>query len=92
VLVISFRHWQPRHLFRSWIAYWLALLAVVAGRPLLEYWRISRSASKHGTVGFSYSGGLLPLALWIAGPPLVLFLLWLATRSRVPEGGETVSR
>jgi len=83
--MIPFRQWQPRHLFRSWFAYWLVLLAAVAWRPLLEYWRISRSPTGHGTVGVNYSGGMLPLALWIAGPPLVLFLLWLATRSRAPE-------
>ncbi len=64
-------------------AYWIALLAVVAWRPLVEYWRISRSPTGHGSVGFGYSGGTLPLALWIAGPPLVLFVLWLATRTRV---------
>src|SRR5258708_6991975 len=85
VPVIPFRQWQPRHLFRSWIAYWLVLLAAVAWRPFLEYWRISRSPTGHGTVGANYSGGMLPLALWIAGPPLVLFLLWLATRSHAPE-------
>jgi hypothetical protein len=67
------------------MAYWVALLAVVAWRPLTEYWRISRSPSGHGSVNYTYSGGLLPLALWIAGPPLVLFVLWLATRSNAPE-------
>jgi hypothetical protein len=70
--------------------YWVGLLATVAWRPLLGYWRIARSAEGHGTVGYTYSGGMLPLALWIAGPPLLLFLLWLATRSRV-EHAETVN-
>ena len=86
--MIPFRQWQARHLFRSWVVYWAALLAVIAWRPLLEYWRISRSATKHGTVSVGYSGGMLPMALWIAGPPLVMFLIWLATRSRAPESVE----
>lgn len=80
--MIPFRQWQARHLFRSWVAYWVALLGVVAWRPLVEYWRITRSASGHGTVGYTYSGGMLALALWIAGPPLLVFLVWLTTRDR----------
>jgi len=67
------------------MVYWLALLAVAAARPLIEYWRITTSASGHGTIQYSFSGDLLPLALWIAGPPLALFAVWVATRSRAPE-------
>lgn len=83
--MISIRRWHARHLFLSWTAYWLALLAFVAWRPLVEYWRITRSPSGHGSVGLTYSGGALPAALWIAGPPLLIFLVWLATRSRDVE-------
>jgi hypothetical protein len=83
--VTPFRRWRAQHLFRSWVAYWCALLAFVAWRPLLEYWKISHSPSGHGTVGYSYSGGPLQLALWIAGPPLLLFIVWVATRSRTPD-------
>jgi hypothetical protein len=80
--MLPIRQWRASHLFRAWAVYWVALLAVVAWRPLREFWRISRSASGHGTVGVTYSGGTLPLALWIAGPPLALFVMWLATRDR----------
>jgi hypothetical protein len=80
-----FRQWRARHLFGGWVAYWIALLAVTAWRPLLEYWRISRSPTGHGSVAYTYSGGMLALALWIAGPPLLLFVVWVATRDRVPE-------
>jgi hypothetical protein len=86
--VISFRQWRARHLFWSWGAYWLALLGVVAWRPLLEYWRITRSPTGHGTVRYVYSGDMLAMALWIAGPPLVLFVAWTVTRSRAPERSE----
>jgi hypothetical protein len=80
--VIPLRRWQPRHLFGSWVAYWIALLAVVFWRPLYQLWRASRGPATHATVGFTYSGSALALALWIAGPPLLLFLLWVATRPR----------
>ena len=92
--MIPLRQWRARHLFLGWTAYWVALLAAVAWRPLLEYWRITRSPTGHGSVGYTYSGGPLQLALWIAGPPLVLFVLWLATRTRADErtAGERIER
>jgi hypothetical protein len=90
--VIPLRQWRATHLFRAWLAYWVALLAVVAWRPLLEYWRITSSPTGHGSVGYTYSGSMLSLALWIAGPPLALFVMWLATRTRVPDDRESVSR
>ena len=80
--MISIRRWQARHLFLSWTAYWFALLAFVTWRPLVEYWRITRSPGGHGTVGLTYSGGALQAALWIAGPALLIFLAWLGTRTR----------
>jgi hypothetical protein len=83
--VLPLRQWRAAHLFRAWLVYWVGLLAVAAWRPLVEYWRITRSPTGHGSVGYTYSGGMLPLALWIAGPPLVVFAIWLATRSRTPE-------
>jgi hypothetical protein len=77
------RDWTSRHLVISWLVYWAGLVAVVAGRPLLEYLRL-QTTDGHGEVGFSYSGSLFTLALWIAGPPLLLFLAWLTMRPRVP--------
>jgi hypothetical protein len=55
------------------------------GRAILEYWRITRSASGHGSVNVSFSGDLLHGALWIAGPPLLIFVVWLATPTRTEE-------
>jgi hypothetical protein len=75
------RAWSARHLFASWLVYWAVLLAVVAGRPLWRYWQLQRGDS-HGTVSLTYAGSMSAVALWIAGPPLILFLVWLATRSR----------
>jgi hypothetical protein len=43
-----------------------------------------------GRVVSGHSGSLLALALWIAGPPLILWLVWLAQRPARPpvtEGG-----
>ena len=82
--MISIRRWQARHLFAAWGLYWAGLLAVVASRPLFDYWRIVRSGG-HGTVNYTFDGEMLGPSLWIAGPPLVLFMIWLATRSRAPE-------
>ena len=88
--MVPLRQWRATHLFRAWLVYWVGLLAVVAWRPLTEYWRVTHSPGGHGTVNVGYSGGLLPLSLWIAGPPLALFAIWLATRRRVPEVSEKV--
>ena len=84
--MISIRRWQARHLFMAWGLYWVGLLAVVAARPLMEYWRITRSAGGHGSLKYTFEGDILVPSLWIAGPPLVLFLVWLATRDRQREG------
>lgn len=75
------REWSARHLVASWLAYWAGLLAVVGWRPLTEYWRLQR-ADAHGEVSLAYSGSLLTLSLWVAGPPLLLFLVWLGARAR----------
>jgi len=80
-----------RHLVASWVVYWAGLLAVVAGRPLWRYWQL-QLGSEHGTVGFSYTGSATRLALWIAGPPLLLFLLWLVARSRAAGTAHAGSR
>jgi hypothetical protein len=80
--VLSIRRWRAAHLFGSWIAYWILLIAYTAWRPLLEFWRINRTPGGHGSVSYTYSGSPLRAALWIAGPPLALFLLWIATRTR----------
>ena len=84
--MISIRRWQARHLFIAWGVYWAGLLAVVAARPLIEYWRITRLPGGHGTIKYTFDGGMLAPSLWIAGPPLALFLIWLATRERQRTG------
>lgn len=75
------RSWGIGRLFASWIAYWVLLIIVSARRPLLEYWRLRRS-SAHGTVSWSFSGGMMELALWVVGPPLLIWIVWLVTRRR----------
>jgi hypothetical protein len=78
------RRWRTRHLVASWIVYWILLLLGAAARPLLEYWRIQRT-NGHGNVSFSLD--LAHAAMWIAIPPLVLFVLWMLARDRdVPAG------
>lgn len=80
-LLMFLRNWTPRKLILSWLAYWAGLIVVAGWRPLWQYWQIQRSNGR-GTVSASYSGGLLSLALWVAGPPLLLFIAWFFARSR----------
>jgi hypothetical protein len=48
-----------------------------------QYWESQRT-NAHGTVNLSYSGGTLRLVLLLAGPPLLMTLLWIASRPRRP--------
>jgi hypothetical protein len=50
----------------------------------MEYWRIM-TTTKKGEVSLSFSGSLTTAALWIAGPPLLLWLAWLVSRPRRTE-------
>lgn len=75
------RRWGHRQLLGSWVAYWVGLLAVIAAPAVAQWWRLQRT-SEHGTVTLEISAGALEMALWIAGPPLLLALLWLAVRPR----------
>ena len=69
-------------LFAAWMLYWAALLLVQAWPLARAWWRVKRSGG-HGTISVSYSGGLAEAALWIAGPPLLMVVVWLLwTRRR----------
>lgn len=76
-----------RQLIASWVLYWIVLLLVAAWRPLVEFLRLQLTGA-HGSVSFSFDGSMLSLALWVAGPPLLLFLAWLPFRSRAGEKRE----
>jgi hypothetical protein len=84
---MKFPRFGVRELVMSWIAYWVALAVVVFG-PTVWRWYTLQHANRHGSVSWSYSGSLLTAALWVAGPPLLLMLLWLATGARRSEAGE----
>jgi hypothetical protein len=71
---------RPRHLFASWIVYWLALLIATAWRPLLTYWRVTHQPNGHGSVSLGYSGGLRELGLLLFGVPLLLAAVWALIR------------
>jgi hypothetical protein len=100
-MALSLRRWRPRHLFLAWSGYWLALLLLALGRPMLAAWRLTRSPPGDGRISaelgsagahlsivergvavWSGSASLLTLALWIVGPPLLLWLAWLAQQRR----------
>jgi hypothetical protein len=99
--------WRPWHLLLSWCAYWISLVAITLGRPLLAIWRVGRSAEGHGTIsaGFTnavahlsivedgrtvWSGAahVVTIALWFAGPPLLLWLAYVMQRRPRPTTAE----
>jgi len=47
--------------------------------------------AKSDTMTYTSSASLLSIALWVAGPPLLLFVLWAATRSSPAAAHERVS-
>ncbi|HEX6059965.1 MAG TPA: hypothetical protein VFZ11_13225 [Gemmatimonadaceae bacterium] len=75
------RRWSHRELLGSWVAYWIGLIAVVAAPAFLEWWRLQRTGA-HGSVSVTVDAGAVEMALWIAGPPLLVFVLWLLARPR----------
>jgi len=68
-------------LFAAWAVYWLALLAWQLWPLARGWWRIRQAGGK-GTLNVAYSGDFYAAALWIAGPPLLLALLWLFLTAR----------
>ena len=82
------RRWSHRELLGSWVAYWIGLLAVIAAPAFLEWWRLQRSDGR-GTVSVVVDAGAVEMALWIAGPPLLVFALWLLARPR--SGGRAAA-
>ena len=75
------RRWSHRELLGSWVAYWIGLLAVIAAPAFFEWWRLQRTDG-HGSVSVVVDAGAVEMALWIAGPPLIVFVLWLLARPR----------
>jgi len=89
------RSWSAGKLFASWIGYWILLIAIgpiwrarhaEADKGSLNMSLGSDGFSfnvlKDGATLFSRSIHLLPLALLVAGPPLLIWVLWFATRSK----------
>ena len=103
----SLRRWRPRHLLLSWLAYWIALVAVRLGDALVALSHVLALPEGRGSFSLSYddafrmnvvdsgravwsgSASLGELALWVAGPPLLLFALWLLARPRRGEATAT---
>ena len=46
---------------------------------------------KSDSMAYTGSASLLSIALWVAGPPLLLFALWAATRSSPAAARERIS-
>jgi hypothetical protein len=49
-------------------------------------WVFNLTVGVGGSTVYTGSIHMLALALWFAGPPLLIWLAWIAARPRVPEG------
>ena len=94
------RGWRSRHLVAAWVAYWAALLIAALGSAIPVAWRVrdshgsftagindglaSVSIASGGTTLWSGAVDVGTAVLWIAGPPLLLWLVWLISRPRTP--------
>ena len=73
--------WGVRQLVASWVLYWIALVIFAAAPTIWRIWSL-RQTSEHGEVTWSWEGGLLPAVLLVLGPPLLVTIVWLATRPK----------
>ena len=101
---LSISRWRPGHLFAAWGAYWVALAAATLAPAIVAIARVASSkgnvslslgdwvlkltVNAGGTETYTASAHVLPISLWVAGPPLALFALWLRARSRAAGGDE----
>lgn len=95
-LMLSLRRWRPGHLLLAWGAYWVGLALATLGPALPAILRATSGqgsitagvgdegvrlvVSEAGRTLWSGTASVSSIALWIAGPPLVLWVVWLARR------------
>ena len=96
-MALSLRGWRPRQLLLSWVVYWIVALLVAIWRVTSDpdaHGSISAgvtdglftmTVSEPTGVVWQGSASMMSILLWFAGPPLLLFLLWLAVRPRAAE-------
>jgi hypothetical protein len=77
------RSWGLGRLVASWFVYWVLLLAVVLAPVARRYYEVQRSDA-HGMISFDWSGSGRQMILIVVGPPLLMTLLWIASRPRRP--------
>jgi hypothetical protein len=100
---LSLRRWRPRHLLLSWVAYWIALVAVRLGGAIMAIRHVTSLPKGRGSFSLTFddvfslkvidsgrtvwsgSAAFGEVVLWFAGPPLLLFVLWLLARPRRGE-------
>jgi hypothetical protein len=103
-MTLDIRRWNVRHLVSASAAYWAALAAVALAPFTIALARLkdnhgsanasfgdaglTLTALRDGATIYTGTASLLQLALWIAVPPLALWLVWLAMRpSRADAAG-----
>lgn len=75
--------WGVRQLVASWVLYWVVLAVIIAAPTLWEIWSLRRDGGS-GEVTWTWSGEVLPAALLVLGPPLLVTLVWIVTRPKRP--------
>jgi len=63
---MPFARWRPRHLFISWMVYWVALVCAGLGPAVPALWRATRPGTR-GEISANYGDGLLSLTVQQAG-------------------------
>lgn len=55
--MLSIRRWHAAHLFGAWVAYWVLLVLVALGRPLLLVRRIAALPEGRSSASASFGNG-----------------------------------
>lgn len=76
-----------RTLLALWLAYWAGLAASQLAPALWHYLRI-RATAGTGTISWSFTGSATLLAAALVGPPLLIWVGWLALSARARRVGE----
>jgi hypothetical protein len=80
----SLRRWRASQLFGAWVVYWLLLVAVTLGRPLLVARRISQLPEGRSKASASFGDGAFDVRMvvdnvtvWHGHAPYGIVLAWL---------------
>ncbi len=65
--MFDLQHWRPRHLLASWVAYWIALVAVTLGPAVPAIIRATSQTGNQGSIGAGFGDDVWKLTVDVAG-------------------------